>query len=105
MDDAVANREDAIKRVDAAAQQQWKNAAIMCLRWCAEQYDEFTADEVWEKLEASFPDVSTHEPAALGPRFRDAARRGWISKVPGRMRSHSKFGQRHRELQVWSSSL
>lgn len=94
---------DAIDTVDAHADEEWKGVALACVRTCATQLPEFSADEVWLALEA-FPDLGTHEPAALGPVFLKAAKNGWISNS-GRRRKRSIFSQRHRELTLWTSHI
>lgn len=93
----------AIDTVDAHADEEWKGVALACVRTCAAEMDEFTADEVWMALE-QFPELGTHEPAALGPVFLRAAKLGWISNS-GRRRKRSVFAQRHRELTIWTSNI
>lgn len=104
LDEALSVRDEAIARVDLNADSEWKIAARTSLQECAFVHTTFTADEVWERLEQIFPDVETHEPSAMGPIFLAAARRGWIEKVRGEFRK-SKYGRRHRDLQVWRSRL
>lgn len=98
-----AATEAAIAQVDENADEAWKAAALEAIRLCALEHTEFTADEVWVRL-AERPDLSTHEPAALGPVFLRAARAGWIHNTD-RRRKRSILAQRHRELTIWASLL
>lgn len=98
---AVAT-EQAIGQVEANADDQWRQAAMQALLIVAQDNAEFTADEVWVELEKR-PELTTHEPAALGPVFLRAARAGVIVNS-GRRRKRSVFQQRHRELTVWVSA-
>lgn len=95
-------RDDGIARADEHADVDWKQEARGAVLWCARRHPVFTADEVWERLEAA-ADSSTHEPAALGPIFLWAARHGFIEKT-GATRP-TKFQRRHRDLTLWRSTL
>ena len=57
--------EEAIRRVNRNADQDWKDAAYSIGVDLAGQRDPFISDAFWEPLEAL--DVATHEPKALGP--------------------------------------
>lgn len=98
-----AATEAAIDQVDAHADEEWKGVALACVRTCALTHPSFTADEVWMQLEG-FPELGTHEPAALGPVFLRAAKLGWIVNS-GQRRKRSLYAQRHRELTVWHSTV
>lgn len=99
----IANREEAIARVEAAANETWKFVALACIHACAKEMLEFTADDVWDRINETGADA--HEPSALGPRMRVAASKGWVAKMPGVLKPVSKYSQRHRELQVWRSLI
>ncbi len=103
MNATKAATEAAIDKVDANADEAWKSMALSCIGWCAKHMASFTADEVWDAL-AEYPDLGTHEPAALGPVFLRAARRGWIENS-GERRKRSTHKQRHRELTIWRSLI
>lgn len=96
---AIAAREDGIRRAEEHADEEWKRRAFQAVDIASRLNVEFTADEVWELLEAAFPDAGTHEPAALGPVFQRAAREGLIVKA-GTVRL-SRLPRRHRDLTVW----
>jgi hypothetical protein len=100
MEQAFAVRTEAIGRADDHADAEWKAAAAACVEQCAATCADFTADDVWARLDADFPHLATHEPSALGPVFLRASRAGAIVKVPGVLRP-SRYGRRHRDLTVW----
>lgn len=95
--------EAGIDAADEHADEEWKGVALACVRACALAYSSFCADEVWLELEG-FPELGTHEPAALGPVFLRAAKLGWITNS-GQRRKRSIYAQRHRELTLWNSTL
>lgn len=98
-EDVEAARADGISRAEEHADAAWKATAYLAVLGCAATFpDGFTADEVWASIEAK-GDVSTHEPAALGPVFLRASRAGVIVKTGGQRRS--RFARRHRDLTVW----
>lgn len=100
---AVRNRESAILAAGEAADHAWRDAALDALRWCAANLEQLTADDIWHRLEQVAPDLDTHEPSAMGPVMRRGANLRLIRKLPGVMLPHSRYAQRHRELQVWQS--
>lgn len=67
----------ALKQVNAAANEEWKEHAYAAITLCAETYRTFTSDQVWGILDL-YPDVQTHEPRALGPLMLRAVREGLI---------------------------
>ena len=99
---AAQAKADGIARADANADPWWKEAAYEATRFCAQHCDDFTADEVWTNLARRGLDVSTHNPAALGPVFQRAARAGLITKT-GELRP-STNPRRHRDLTVWRAA-
>lgn len=86
--DVARNERDvAIERVDAAADEQWREDALAAVWRTACMRDEFISDDVWAVgiLER------TREDRALGPVMRRAARMGWCVKtdrVRPSVRSH-----------------
>jgi hypothetical protein len=94
---ALAAREDAIRRADEHADTEWKDRAYAVLVAIAGRGVPFTADDVWDSLAAY--SEATHEPAALGPVFRRAAKAQLIRKT-GRL-IPSRHPRRHRDLTEW----
>ena len=80
----------------------WKQTAYAAIVTVARRQPRITADDVWRELEGSTP--ATHNPSALGPLFRIAARNGIIRKIPGEM-VMTVLARRHREIQVWESLI
>lgn len=102
MDDAKAAKMAGIAAADAGADGEWKAEALLAVKWCAQTYTVFTADEVWARLDA-VGTATTHEPAALGPVFLEAARKQWISNT--RETRPTVYTRRHRDLTVWESLI
>lgn len=95
---ALAARDEALDRVDAHADPEWKDVADRVIRRLADTMREFTADDVRDAL----PDgVWTHEPRALGPRMLAAARAGLIERTDRSVTSRHRNGGLAR---VWRST-
>lgn len=90
-----------IDQAERNANEDWKEAALECVRTAAKQLHELTADDVLELLEKE--SVETHNMAALGPVFLRAAKRGWI-RNSNRM-VQSRIPRRHRKITVWESLI
>jgi hypothetical protein len=83
---ARQDRDEALSRVGAAADETWRNEALHCLWKTAKRHAEFISDDVWETGLSR-----TREDRALGPVFRQAAGLEWIVKtdrVRPSVRSH-----------------
>ena len=75
---AVQATDAAIARVDAAAQADWKAAALDAIRYLADRRSEFTTDAVWEVLARRHPEVTTHDNRAMGAVLRHARSEGLV---------------------------
>lgn len=75
--ESVARTKEAIARVDRNANDEWKEAADDAIRYVTRSRAEFTADEVWWRLE-ELGTPAPHEPRALGARLQAAKRAGLI---------------------------
>lgn len=95
-----AELDDALLRVDLNAAREWKHAAVLAMNRVILRREDFTADEVWKELQATAPELRTHNPSALGPIFLRAKKAGLIRST-GRVR-RSVFSQRHRDLVIWT---
>lgn len=80
----------------------WKQTAYAAIVAVARRQPRLTADDVWSELKGSTP--ATHNPSAIGPLFRIAARNGVIRKLPGEL-VKTVLERRHREIQVWESLI
>lgn len=101
MEDAAAAKAAGIAAADAGANEEWKLEALEAVLWCAENYDRFTADEVWARLDAVGV-ASTHEPSAIGPVFLRASQAmHWIRNT--KETRPTIYARRHRDLTIWES--
>jgi len=93
--------EGAIDRVDEAADPEWKVGAEYCLLLVCERLSIFTADDVWEELDAAGIEWP-HEPSALGPIMRTGKANGWANST--NYTRECKRPKAHRKPQrVWES--
>lgn len=99
LDAATEAREHGIAQVEDNADEEWRMIAGHVVMLLAATGEPFTADHVVATLEAEWPDVHTHNLAALGPVIRTAARNGEIVKT-GRL-VPSTIARRHRDLVEW----
>lgn len=92
---------DALDRVEAHADDAWKDAANQAL-WTVVRDGglgyEFTSDDVHAVLDGL--DVTTHEPRALGAIIRKAATAGWIVNT-GRVDKTKRAVAHKRPATVW----
>jgi hypothetical protein len=78
--ESKARTAEAIARVDAHAEADWKAAADEAIRYCAAAAPAFTADDVWWRLE-DLGVEPPHERRALGARLQAARRAGLIANA------------------------
>lgn len=98
-----ASINDALQRVSDSAPLDWSIEAANAIIWCAKTYLEFTADDVWarlDELEVEHP----HTKSALGPLFLSAKRDGTIENT-GRLQPLSCRPCQHRTLIIWRSLI
>lgn len=95
----LAERDEGIGRAGEAARQDWWDAALAAVRLLARRHGAFTADDVWEELDA-LPVDPPQEPRALGAVFQAARREGLI--VPTARFVPSRRPVAHRKpCRVW----
>lgn len=75
--EAMEARDEALTRVDANADDDWKATALRAVGWLAMTQDRFTTDDVWAVLVDR--KEATHEPRALGPIMLRARKLGYIT--------------------------
>ena len=86
IDDALAARAEALRRVDEHADPQWKNQALKVIRRVCEDREDWHSDVLWE-----YGLDEPREARALGPVIQRAARLGWCERtdrVRPSVRSH-----------------
>jgi hypothetical protein len=94
--------EDALAEVEENADKKWKNAALAQIRYLCVSRDEFTADDVWDRLDM-LP-VATKEPRALGAIMRRAVKEGWMRSTEKFVKSRRVESHR-RPIVTWQSRL
>jgi hypothetical protein len=94
---AVQARDEAIARVDTAADPAWKMRALAALRRVAERQAELTAEDVWVEAR-EVPE----EPRAMGPLMQSARAKGWIEPTD-QHRQSSMVVNHARPMRVWRS--
>lgn len=95
-------RDHAISRADKHADEAWKEAALNAVIACAIEHAHFTTDAVIELLAGM--DVHTHEPRALGPIMRSAARSGYITATD-RFENSASVSRHRAPKRIWKSNL
>lgn len=78
IDEAIRQRESAVRRVDEAADRHWADVALETIRQVARRQPTVHSDDLHVYMAEHHPDVRTHEPRAWGPVTRRAVARGWI---------------------------
>lgn len=97
-----AAKEEGMERVDAAADDDWKDAAERAVKDAARSLPEITSDDVMARIA---PDVRTHELRALGPVMSRAAKAGWIRKADKAPRLCARPSRHRAPLTVWTSLI
>jgi len=93
-------KNEAIDRVEEAADESWKNVALRAVKWRAKKGVNFTTDHVWAALEDA--GVSPpKEPRAMGAIMRKAVREGLIVSTP-KTEISTKESNHKRPVRVWS---
>jgi hypothetical protein len=101
--EALRAADEAVAQAEQHADDAWFEAALRCVSYLAATRVSFTTDDVWEVLNA-LPDVSTHEPRALGAVMRRASKQGCIEPSFS-YRPSSRTECHGRPVRVWYSRL
>lgn len=96
-------RDEALARVEAHADPEWKATALAVVEHLARTRDEMTTDDVWHVLDARGV-TFTHEPRALGAVMKQAASFGWISRTE-RTRRSERVVRHAGDVRVWRCLL
>lgn len=96
---AEAERDSAIAAVYSAADERWRAHALDTIRLLADQFREFTTDEVWEALV-----LRPREPRALGAMMREAAAQRMIVATD-RYRNSARPACHARPVRIWRSAV
>jgi hypothetical protein len=97
---AIALLEEAIERVGLNADQLWALEAFKIVEMLSIQRHDFTTDDVWEWMNQMHPELTTHEPRAMGAVMRKASSDRLC--VPTERYSKSLRPECHRRpIRVW----
>jgi hypothetical protein len=77
IEEAIAERDRQLERVNTHASDDWKDQALAAVRRTCEQLPDFISDDIWRV--GDLP--STREDRALGPVMRKAAGLGWCERT------------------------
>jgi hypothetical protein len=103
MKTATQLRDEALEQVEENANKAWTDLVTKIIADLANQMAQFTSDDVWKEL-SNYPEVQTHQPAAMGAMFRKASKSGHIQ--PSDSFIASKRSVSHaRPIRVWNSKL
>ena len=98
--DADAAAAEAIERVGANADADWKRQARQAIRAVLLTHDEFTTDDVWDLLDRE--NVKTHDRRAMGAIIREFSRNGAIAATGTYVKS-SRVECHSRPVAVWTA--
>ena len=94
----------AIDTVEANAHEQWLDVAYAVLYELALTRDYFTSEDVTDFMRARYPDVTTHEPRAMGAVIRRGKRDGIIAPTQRFTTSRATNSNAYPK-RVWGSLL
>ena len=100
---AARKREEAIRRVDEHAEEQWKMDALHAVKMVARQRKHFTTDAVWKVLEG-ITDFEPAEPRAMGAVMRRAVKAGFCV-ITTETRESIRTSCNRRPLRIWESLI
>ena len=104
MDQITLITDEAINRADEHANKDWVRAALQAGETLAYRFERLTTDDIWFEMEDSHPDLSTHEPRAMGGVMRQLKSRGTIR--PSTLYVKSERLSRHgAPIRVWMSRI
>lgn len=93
--------DEAIKQVAENMDIQWQKLAWETLKLIAENHPEFTTDDLWAVLDR-YPDITTHEPRAMGAIMRKAVKHRWVVTT-GRYVKTKRPIAHQKPIAVWKS--
>lgn len=101
--EAKAERDKAVAKVHGGADPEWLVVAARAVDVVAGTHDEFTADDVWQKLDG-WGVERPREQRALAPVLLAAKRAGQISPT-SEFRSSARRSRHAAPLRVWESHV
>lgn len=82
------------------ADSEWKDVAFRAVEWLAKTHSRFTTDDIHKAMEKYYPNVTTHEPRALGAIMRQARAAGIIVPTNEHIPSQREAAHK-RPIRVW----
>lgn len=101
--EAIEAREEAIARVDAHAEEQWKQACRNAIMEIASIKAEFSTDDIWEFMYQNNIE-QPHENRAMGAVIREAHKLG-IIKPTDRYVNSLRPECHRRPIKIWLSLI
>jgi hypothetical protein len=95
-------RDEALERVEANANLDWKEEAFKAVVLAATELRQLTADDVYDRLPSG---IFTHEPRALGPVMLRALRDSLIIKANVAARPSRRRSLHASPRTVWDSQI
>ena len=99
--EATKATEQAIREAEIHASTQWNKLAWEALKSVATETAEFTTDDLWAILDR-YPNITTHEPRAMGAIMRKGVKHRWIEKT-GRYIETARPIAHKKPIAVWRS--
>ena len=103
MKTAIQLRDEALAQVEDNANAEWTALVTKIIVDLSNQMSLLTSDDVWNELK-NYPDVQTHQPAAMGAMFRKAKSTGYIQPTD-RFVASKRSVSHARPIRVWESKL
>jgi len=91
---------EAIDRVQRNANVAWQKAAYEVVKDLSAVRRDFTTDTVWRAMELQHPELTTHEPRAMGAVMRTAARMRLI-QTTGAFQKTKRPQAHGRPIAIW----
>jgi hypothetical protein len=103
MKTATQLRDEALEQVEDNANKAWTDLVTKIISQLSNRLDFFTSDDVWDELK-NYPEVQTHQPAAMGAMFKNAKHIGYIQPT-SRFIASKRAVSHARPIRVWKSEL
>jgi hypothetical protein len=103
MKTATQLRDEALEQVEDNANTAWTDLVTKIIGQLANRLDHFTSDDVWDELK-NYPQIQTHQPAAMGAMFKKASNIGYI-KPTARFIASKRAVSHARPIRIWTSNV
>lgn len=101
-----AETKNAIERVDANADTDWKEYALGCVFRVARSRREFTSADVYAEMYGNVKGApKTYDNRAMGPVMLRAAKRGWIISTDRYSVDYERSWCHNQPRRIWKSQI